>query len=448
MKFELGLRADFAVPMKNGVSDVFENYFVGVNKGVIDVARPFKATDKKNCKKFLDKKGMALIPGLINGHTHLPMTLFRGVEDDSDLQVWLFERILPLEGHFISPDFCKVGMELAALECIRFGTTTVNEMYFFPEIGLKVWDHAGLRGIFGQAFLDFPIPEDKFLGPDREGRFFKLFEKYKNHSRLQVGLAPHAPYTCNDQVLKRVSEISAKTGARIHIHLSEAAIEVTNSLKDHKMLPVERLEKLGVLGPRTSCAHSIHINEKEMQILARTQTSVIYNPDSNAKLSSGTAPIKDYFKQGIPVALGTDGSASANDLSLFGAMDLGVKMQKLFYKSPTALTAEQILQTATWLGAKALGLGDQVGSIEEGKQADFAIVDLNHPHLQPVNNVVSHLVYAVQGCEVDTVICQGKILLENKKFKNLKAEPVYKKAEGYRKKIHKFLAQQGPAKVQ
>ncbi len=442
-QFDLGLRCDWAVPMKDGKAETFENFFVGVTDGVIKEARPFKNSDVNNCKKFLSKPGMVLIPGLINGHTHLPMTLFRGIEDDSELAVWLFERILPLESKFISPDFCKTGMELAALECLRFGTTTVNEMYFFPELGLKVWDEAGLRGIFSQAFVDGPLPEDSFLGPDRQGRFLKLFEKYKNHKRLRVGIAPHAPYTCGDELLKELAELSEKTKASLHIHLSETAFEVEESLRIHKMRPAFRLEKLGILGPRTNCAHSVHLNEEEIALLAKTKTSIIYNPDSNAKLASGLAPIPAYYKAGVPVGLGTDGSASANDLSLFGSMDLGVKLQKLFHKSPTAMTAEQILQAATWNGARAIGLGDLIGSIEVGKRADFTLVDFNFPHLQPVNSVVSHLVYSTQGLEVDTVICEGKILLENKKFKNLRYDTVYKKAAKIKNEIRKYLQSRG-----
>lgn len=439
VKYDLGILCDWAVPMKDGHATVFEKYFIGINDGMIAEVAPFTAKHKSMSKKFMAKPGMVVIPGLINGHTHLPMTLFRGIEDDSELAVWLFERIIPLELQFISPEFCKLGMELAAMECLRFGTTTVNEMYFFPEVGLKVWDQVGLRGIFGQAFIDGQIPEDKFLGPDRVGRFRKLFAKYKNHPRLNVSLAPHAPYTCGDDTLRMVSRLSDETQCRIHIHLSETAFEVEGSVKDHGVRPTFRLEKMGILGPRTSCAHSVHINDEEIKTLARTRTSIIYNPDSNSKLSSGTAPIPAYFKAGVPVALGTDGSASANDLSLFGSMDLGVKLQKLFHKSPTALTAEQILQAATWNGARALGLGDQIGSIEVGKRADLTIVDFNFPHLQPVNSVLSNLVYSTQGCEVDTVLCEGKVLLENKKFKALKPEPIYKKAEAIRKKMKAHL---------
>lgn len=440
MKYDIGVRCDWAIPMKDGHATVYENFFIGINQNTITEAAPFKPKHKTNSKKFISKPGTAVIPGLINGHTHLPMTLFRGIEDDSDLSVWLFERIIPLELKFVSPEFCKLGMELAALECLRFGTTTVSDMYYFPEIALKIWDQAGLRGVFSQAFVDSEIPEDKFLGPDREARFRKLSTKYKNHPRLYVGIAPHAPYSCSDELLRKVSQLSEETQARILIHLSETAFEVEKSIKDHKLRPTFRLEKLGILGPRTSCAHSVHIDDEEMKVIARTGTSIIYNPDSNSKLSSGTAPIPSYFKAGVPVGLGTDGSASANDLSLFGAMDLGVKMQKLFHKSPTALTAEQILSSATWNGARALGLGDQVGSIEIGKRADLTIVDFNHPHLQPVNSVLSNLVYSTHGSEVDTVICDGKVLLENKKFKFLKTQPVYKKAESIRKKMKTHLS--------
>lgn len=438
-KFDLGVRCEWAVPMVNGHASVEENFFLGVRDGLIVEARKFRSSDKSNSSKFIDRPGMAMIPGLINGHTHLPMTLFRGIEDDSELKVWLFDRILPLEAKFVTPEFCKLGTELAALECIRFGTTTVNEMYFFAEIGLEVWDQAGLRGIFSQGFFEGEMPEDKILGPDRFTRFQKLFDQYKSHPRLSMALAPHAPYSCGDDLLQDVALVANNNQARIHIHLSESAAEVEASLVKNRMRPTYRLHKLGILGSRTACAHSVHIDDDEIKLLKETGTNVLYNPDSNAKLASGVAPIPKYFAAGIPVSLGTDGSASCNDLSLFGAMDLGVKTQKLFNKSPTAMTAEQILQTTTWMGARALGMEDRIGSLEVGKRADFAIVDFNLPHMQPVNDIVSHLVYAAQGLEVDTVVCEGRVLLQDKKFKTMDPLPVYKRADKIRKQIQSYL---------
>jgi 5-methylthioadenosine/S-adenosylhomocysteine deaminase len=437
-KFDWGIRAGFAIPMQGGVH-VETDFFLGVRRGEIAFAGPFKKNLQAKSKKFLNAPGKALLPGLVNGHTHLAMTLFRGLEDDVPLKTWLFERIFPLESQFVSADFVKTGTELAALECIRFGTTTVSEMYFYPQVAIQVWDKAGLRGIFGQAMMDFPLPEDKVLGPDRFGRFDQLYRKYADHERIQVSLAPHAPYTCNDELLKKVAEKSRETGALIHIHMSESPSEVSDSKAKLGKSPVEHLESLGVLGPRTVCAHAVNMSENDRKIMKRTGARVVHNPDSNLKLGSGVAPIAEYLREGVPVALGTDGSASNNDLSLFGAMDLATKVQKLTHGDNTAMTAAQALWMATQGGAEALGLQDQIGSLEVGKRADFILVDFEFPHLQPVYDPVSHLVYATQGLEVDTVFCQGRPLLKDKKFTTMKPAAIFKKAAAYRKKIASHL---------
>ena len=440
-KFDWGIRASFALPMQGQVK-VENDFFLGVNADVITFAGPFKISLQARSKKFIKASGKVLLPGLINGHTHLAMTLFRGLEDDVSLKTWLFERIFPMENKFVDPNFVKVGTELAALECIRFGTTTVADSYFYPQTSALVWDKAGLRGIFSQPMMSFPMPEDKTLGPDRWARFERMLKKFNKHTRIQIGLAPHAPYTCDDTLLKRIASRSRETGALIQIHLAEAAHEVPDSKKKNKgMTPVEHLESLGILGPRTLCAHAIHLSAKDRKILKRTKTPVVHNPDSNFKLGSGVAPITEYLQEGVVVGLGTDGSASNNDLSLFGTMDLATKAQKLVHHDSIAMTASQALWMATMGGARALGLDGAIGSLEVGKQADFILIDFDFPHLQPLYNPISHLVYSTQGLEVDTVFCQGRPLMQKKKFLTLSPAPIFKKAEAYRKKVAAHLEQ-------
>jgi 5-methylthioadenosine/S-adenosylhomocysteine deaminase len=225
----------------------------------------------------------------------------------------------------------------------------------------------------------------------------------------------------------------------IHIHLAESKHEVPDSLKKTGKTPTQHLDSLGVLGPRTLCAHAIHLNEEDRRLMKERGARVVHNPDSNFKLGSGVAPIIEYLRDGIPVALGPDGSASNNDLSLFGAMDLATKAQKLIHHDNTAMTAGQALWMATQGGAIALGLENKIGSLEVGKRADFILVDFDFPHLQPIYEPISHLVYATQGLEVDTVFCEGQPLMRGKKFTRLKAAPVYKKAEAYRKKVALYL---------
>lgn len=437
--FDVGIKTDWLLTLKDGSVQPLRNYFVGIRQEKIVAVRPVKKTDAKSCRQWIEKENSVLIPGLINAHTHLAMTLFRGVEDDVPLKTWLFDRILPLEASLVNAEFVKTGSELAARECLRFGTTTVNDMYFFPGETAKVWDHVGLRGVFAQCLASFPIPEDRFLGEDRFARFHALRERYQDHSRIQISLAPHAPYSCNNQLLSAVAEVRKKQDCLLHIHVSEASNEVPDSLRKYQKNPVERLKSLGVLSEKTVAAHSVHLNESDIEIYRQTGTSPIYNPDSNTKLASGTAPIRAYLQAKIPVALGTDGSASANDLSLFGAMDVGCKIQKLVNQNATAMTAAEALRMATLDGARALSLDHLIGSIEVGKLADLVLVDLNFPHLQPVHDVTSQLVYAAQGLEVDTVLCHGRVLLKNKQFTDVKLRKLPIGLEKARQQVQREL---------
>lgn len=439
MKWDLGVRCQWAVPMANGEATVFEDFFVGIRRGIIEEARKFKSSDQRASKKFIYKKGMVAIPGLINGHTHLAMTLFRGAAEDMMLEDWLHSRIFPLEKSMVDREFVKWGTALAALECLRFGTTTVNDHYFFVDEAAKVWDKAGLRGNFNQPFIDFPTP-DSADAHQSEALFRRQHKKYLNHNRISIGVGPHAPYSCSDELLKKCAQLSEGHQVQLHIHLCEPESEPKDSLKKFGLLPVERLNQLGFLNSRTVCAHSIHVSEKEIEILKLNKVAIAYNPDCNMKLGSGVAPIPKYVAAGVPVSLGTDGAASNNDLSLFNAMDVGGKLQKLHNKNPTCLKAEDLLRFATWEGARAIGMGGNIGSLEVGKRADLAIVDFNYPHLQPVNDVVSHLVFACQGLEVDTVICQGKVLREKDKWHSLKPTPIFNYAQKFRLNLQKQIA--------
>lgn len=439
-KFDLGIRAGHLLTMAGGKAETVHDYFIGVKSGVITEVARFKPAQKAASKKFIDGSRQACLPGLVNGHTHLPMALFRGVADDVSFHDWLFARILPLEAKLVSKNFVRDGLELAALECIRFGVTTVNEMYFFSEEEAAALDAAGLRAIVAQTMASFPLPEDKAVGTDKFAIVEKLQKKYARHPRIRIGYGPHAPYTCQDPLLKAVREASVRTGAPVHIHLSETEKEVKESREQHGKSPVQRLADLGFLGDSTICAHCVHLDAADRDLMEEAGASVVYNPDSNAKLGAGVAPVIDYLKRGIPLALGTDGSASNNDLSLFGAMDIGTKLQKLVSGDSAAFRAEQALVAATIGGAQALGLDELVGSLEVGKRADLILVDLDFPHLQPVHDLVSQLVYATQGCEVSTTVCEGKVLMERGRFTTLNAKKVFAKAESWRKKIQKELS--------
>lgn len=435
-KFDIGIYADYLIPMTS--SEVKENVFIGVKGNKIATVCSYKPSLKRKCKKFILGKEMLCMPGFVNGHVHLPMTLFRGLEDDVPFHVWLFERILPLEQKIVDKNFIKAGTELAALESIRFGVTTLNEMYFYLEETAKVLNQCGLRAIVSQTFADFPLPEDKDIGTDKFAVIERASRKYKKHSRIRIGLAPHAPYSCSDDLLLRIRDVAKTKELPIHIHVSETQKEVYDSLEKYKKTPVRRLYDLGILSKKTICAHCVHLNELDMEIFAKTQSVVVHNPDSNLKLASGIAPIAQYREKNIPTMFGTDGTASNNDLSMFGAMDIGTKVQKLSQKKENSFGAYDAVRMATVEGAKNLGYSN-LGTIAEGQLADLILVDLSYPHLQPVNNIFSHLVYSAQGLEVDTTICDGKILMQNKKVLSLNQNQVFANAKKWQKKIEKQL---------
>lgn len=436
--FDWGIKATWCLTMAENDPDkivVKDNYFIGIKKNKITYVGDFKPKLQKLSKRFIDAKNQLLMPGLINAHTHLPMTLLRGIQDDVPLKTWLFEKIFPLESKFVSKDFVKCGTELAALECIKFGTTCVADMYFYPEISASKWEDLGLRGFFSQCFMDHPLPEDKSFNNSAFDRFQNLFNRFKKSELITICLAPHAPYTCGDELLKKISTLSEETQSPIQIHLAESSHENSESINKYKETQVERLNRLGVLTSRTLCAHSVHLSKTDLQLFKKSGSHVVHNPDSNCKLGSGVAPIKKYFENNINVALGTDGAASANDLSLFGAMDLMAKLQKVNCMDSSALTAKQTLWSATRGGASALGLEDQIGSIEIGKLADLILVDYNLPHMQPVYDPISHLVYSANGSEVTTVFCNGKLLLKNGKYTNINQSAIFKNVAKWQKKI-------------
>lgn len=444
MRFDLGLRCGHLLTMKDGRGDVLRDAFVGVSGGTIVEVGPFRPERERECREYYNLSSQIVLPGLINGHTHLAMSLFRGFEDDVPFHEWLFKRIFPVEAELVDEAFVQTGVELSALECIRFGTTFVNDMYFFSNTSVEVLERAGLRARVAWPFMDFPLPDEKRLGADaiqsRSRRFREFFKKLESHPRIAAALGPHAPYTCSDETLLLVKALSEESGAPIHMHVAETAQEVADSLTRYGKTPVQRLRDLGLLSSRFQAAHAVHLREEDRFILRDSGAGIIYNPDSNMKLGSGAADLPAARKLGIPAALGTDGAASNNDLSLFGAMDLGTKLQKSSHHDNTAMVALDALNLATIEGARALGLDHEIGSIEPGKKADLISIRTDYPHLQPLHSVLSQLVYSCQGLEVDTVICGGRTLLERGEFKTLDAPEIYRKADLLRDRLRDYLA--------
>jgi 5-methylthioadenosine/S-adenosylhomocysteine deaminase len=433
MGFDLGFRAGHLLTMRGGSGEVIRDGFVGIIGSRIAEVGPYQPLHQKDSLKFLDLGNQILMPGLVNAHTHLAMSLFRGFEDDLPLQEWLFNRIIPLEAKMVDAEFVRIGATLSALECIRFGTTTVNDMYFFADVTAEVLDSAGIRARIAWPFMDHKLLDDGAAVQNnlesKMKRFRAFHDHWKNHSRIRAVLGPHAPYTCDDHVLYGVKELSETLGIPIHMHVSETKKEVEDSLRSYGKTPVRRLFELGLLSPRFQAAHAVHLSPDDMECLRKTGASVLYNPDSNMKLGSGIAPIVQYRRFGVPVGLGTDGAASNNDLSMFGAMDIGTKLQKLANEDAAAMVALDALQLATIEGARAIGMESEIGSLEVGKCADLISIRTNFPHLHPLHSIPSQLVHSCQGLEVDTVVCDGEILLQKGAFLRLSETDVYEKAE-------------------
>ena len=362
----------------------------------------FKADEK------IDGKGKkAVLPGLINCHTHAAMTLFRGYGDDLPLKEWLERKLWPVELKVTEED-AYWGTKLACLEMIKTGTTTFNEMYRYPEATLKAIEEIGLRAVIDLVLIDFlPICSKENIE--------KLYEKLKAPlpENCSLAVAPHAIYTVSRENLIWAKNFAKKNNLPLHIHLSETEEEVKGCLKLAKMRPVEYLEKIGFLDENCILAHSIWLNEKEIEILARRKCSVVYNPCSNMKLASGIFPYKKLKEAGVNITLGTDSAASNNSLDMFLEMKFASLLQKIEEKDPIVLPAREILEIATKNGAKALKI--DTGKIREGKLADLILIDLNQISFQPGHNFISDIVYSATGNCVSDVICNGKILMRERK---------------------------------
>lgn len=438
--FDLGIRCDHLLTMAGGSAKAKRDQFVGIRGNMITTVEPWKSELETVSTRLIHESGHLVMPGLINGHSHLAMSLFRGLADDLPFSDWLFKTILPLESQLVDPEFVRAGTELALLESIRSGVTTLCEMYYCPDTAAECIDQAGLRALVCGVLLVLASPDDRYNGKNRFAFAEKLYSLYKNHPRITPCLGPHAPYTCSDELLKEVKKFCDQKQMPIHIHVSETKKEMEDSLREHGKTPTQRLFDLGLFSHRMIFAHGVHLTDADIALMEKAGTaSVIYNPESNMKLGSGIAPIPKLLRAGIAVGIGTDGPASNNDLSIFGEMDTGAKLQKLGNSDNTALTAVQALRMATIEGARALGLDSQVGSIEIGKRADIITLNLESPHLYPRHDIPSLLVYSAKGSEVSTVVCDGKILYDQRRFMTLEPQSVYSKANRYQALIQKNL---------
>ena len=398
-----------------------------------DIDKAYKA------KLRIDRPDALITPGLINTHTHAPMSLFRGIADDLRLQDWLEKYIFPAEARNVTPEFVRAGTQLAVLEMLLGGTTTYTDMYYFEEVIAEATAAAGMRAVLGQTIIAFPVPDAKTpqLALARAEAFLKQFA---GHRLITPAVAPHALYTNSDESLQASRALANKYGAPLLIHVAETKREFHESKQKRGLTPVQALAKLGVFDGRTVAAHSIWLDDEDIAILARKQVGVAHCPSSNMKLSSGVAPLPKLLKLGVAIGLGPDGPAgSNNDFNLFEEMDLAAKLQKVITMDPEALPAKTAFTMATIAGARVLGLEKEIGSIEAGKRADVIAIRLDAPHAWPLFNVYSQLVYALKASDVSDVIVNGKLLVRDRKTLTLDKSKIQAEAERYLGRIRKSI---------
>jgi len=391
--------------------------------------------------RTIDARGKIVIPGLINGHTHIPMVLMRGLKDDVTLDDWLRKYIFPAEARNVTEDYVRWGSRLALAEMIRSGTTTFADMYYFEDAEAEETKAAGLRGFLGETWIDFPAPDNK-NETEMAAYTEKFLKKWQGDPFIHAAVAPHSIYTCSEKTLRDSAALARKYHAPILIHVAEMEKEFVDSVKTNGATPVEYLDRIGVLGPDVLAAHCIWLDSTDMKIVAERQTGCVHNPSSNMMLASGVAAVVDERAAGMRVGLGTDGPAgSNNDLNMMEEMDLAAKLQKTYRVDPRALGAKGALEMATIEGARALHMEKEIGSLEVGKKADLVMLNLNAPNAVPMYDVYSQIVYALKASEVETVVVGGKILLKDGKLLTVDEAKAMAKAREYGKKVEASLKQ-------
>ncbi|HUP62793.1 MAG TPA: amidohydrolase [Thermoanaerobaculia bacterium] len=406
------------------------------NGEIIDVGPSAGIDAKYRAKTVIRAGGMAVVPGFVNAHTHVPMTLFRGIADDRELMDWLTNFIFPAEAKNVTREFVKWGTRLAAAEMIRSGTTTFCDMYYFESDIARETKAAGLRGVLGETMIDFPVPDNK-TWDEAVAYIRKFVGDWKNDPLITPALAPHAPYTVSTDHLKQVRALATELGAPILIHVSETKDELRQIAEKYNgMTPAAYLDSIGFLGDDVHIAHGVWLTADEIRMLAAKKVGVAHCPESNMMLASGVAPVVDMIKAGVELGLGTDGPAgSNNNLDMIEEMASAARLQKVTTGDPKAISARELLRLATIGGAQALGLADKIGTLEKGKRADIAIVDLHQAKTQPVYSVESAIVYAASGSSVVTTICDGKILMRRGKVLTVNERETLAKAKEIRDQV-------------
>jgi 5-methylthioadenosine/S-adenosylhomocysteine deaminase len=445
------LIVDARVVTVDSKGSTFDPGAVAVKDGVIVAVGPSAEVRGRFAARLtFDAGGKILMPGLVNTHTHAAMTLLRGIADDLPLDRWLREKIFPAEAKNVSRQFVYDGTLLAALEMIRGGTTAFADMYYFEEDAARAVEKAGLRGVLGETWIDFPVPDHKDL-PETLAYMDGFVRRWKGHPRVVPAVAPHSSYTCSRETLLAARDYAIRNAVPILTHLAETTRERADALAKWGKSPVAYEEEIGFYegtGPARGvplvAAHCVAVDEADRAILKRRGIAVSHNPESNMKLASGIAPVAAMAKEGLLWSLGTDGPAgSNNDLSMMEAMDFAGKLAKVSTGDPTVLPAPDLVAAATRSGAAALGLSDRIGSIEAGKRADLVVLDVRNPHVEPFTDLSSTIVYSVKTSDVTDVWVDGNRLLEGRRFVTLDERAILDAATRWRAKIEASLRPAG-----
>ncbi len=412
-------------------NSILENGFLCIRGNSIFKIGTGNPTSFK-AEKIIDAGGGLILPGLVNCHTHAAMSLFRGLADDLPLMEWLNNYIFPAESK-MDAEFVYTGTLLALAEMIMSGTTTFCDMYLFEDEVAKAARKAGVRCLVGEVLYDFPSPN---YGSVEKGLEYteSLIQKWHNDPMVSIAVEPHSLFTCSPELLTVSNELALKYNVPLIIHVAETLTEVNEIKKKYGKTPVKHLDSLGLLGPHLIADHCVHLEDPDIKTMAAHGVKVVHNPESNMKLASGIAPVPEMLARGLTVGLGTDGCASNNNLDLFSEMDTAAKLHKVNMLDPTVMDSITVLRMATIQGARALGLQDITGSLEVGKKADVIVIDTHKPHLTPMYNATSHLVYAARGSDVRHSIINGQPVMEDRKLLTLDLAEIIARAR--EKSIH------------
>ena len=432
---DLIVSGGIVVTMDSGRAIVPDGSVVVRGDSIVAVGSRAEIERRYHGVKTIDARGRLVLPGLINGHTHVPMTLFRGLHDDVTLNDWLYKYIFPAEAKNVNEEFVRWGTRLAAAEQIRSGVTTFADMYYFEDAVAEETKAAGMRGVLGETFIDFPAPDNK-SNAEMVAYTEKFLKKWQGDPLIHAAPAPHSIYTCSQKTIQDAAALARKYHAPLLMHVSEMKKEWEDSEKANRMSPVQYLEKIGVLGPDLVAAHCIFVDEADRKLLAERQVGCVHNPSSNMMIASGVSPVPEMRAAGIAVGLGTDGPAgSNNDLDLMEEIDLAAKLAKISQMNPLALDAKAVVEMATIDGARALHMEKEIGSLEAGKKADLILISLDEPNAVPMYDVYAQVAYSLKGSDVETVVIGGTVVMRERKLLTVDEPAVLEKAREYGKSV-------------